>query len=173
MRQHLKKRRTAIALTAILLLGIGATVAWHRFVRLTAAERAVVGRWSRPLTLNTPDDGLHVVEYGEDRSVRMGVFGPDGNLISGNTTIAGKWWVEGDVLFIDYESRPYAGTASRFGKWTGFRRVGAERLVIEASSPEGLQLRGDPAMPSMLHRPYSGGNQLSSDTRTPAELGGN
>ena len=154
MRQQLKHRRTAIALTAVLVLGIGATVAWYRFVRLTDAERAVVGRWSRPVTLTAPDDGLRVVEYGEDRSVRMGVFGPDGNQV-GNTTIAGKWWVEGDVLIIDCESRPYAGMATRFDDWMVIRRLRVEQLVIEASSPERLQLRGDPAVPSLLYRGFA------------------
>jgi hypothetical protein len=138
----MRRRRALLILGGIALAG-AAALYWLLFVRLSAEERQLVGRWSRPDKLFSANDVVVVLELNDDRTSRWAIFDA-GTGQPLQKAIPARWSVRSGKLTLDYETRFW-------GRWVrGSPRLqsklnivpfGRETINIVAVEPAVLQLQ--------------------------------
>ena len=113
MRRRKHLLRAAGAAVALLVLA----GAWHLATRLSAEERAVLGRWARPEPGAGADGPVHVIEFLSNRTVRWGLFTPEGRPAPGAEVRVMRWRSRGGVVEVVWDFQTPAGLAARLRAW--------------------------------------------------------
>jgi hypothetical protein len=138
----MRRRRALLVILGGIALAGAAVLYWLLFVRLSAEERQLIGRWSRVETLNSPGDVVLVLELNDDRTSRLALF----DAASGQPmqkSIPARWSVQSGKLTFDYEIRTLGRLARgspRLQSQLNIRPMNRETVVILAVEPTTLRL---------------------------------
>ncbi len=124
-RKHLL-RAAAAALALLVPAG-----AWHLATRLSAGERALVGCWAQVDSPALPDGVVPVIEFLPNRTLRSGLFTPDGRPAPGVQPPVARWRMRGEAVVVDAEMRPLVGIVPKFDAWRGVQRGRVEEARAE------------------------------------------